>query len=237
VQKLNKEVLVYEGYQGIYELRNAGRYLYITAPQKLPHYTTIHRWVRTGLPSAEAQALPERELFINFQDLISLRMIISLRLAGFSLQHVRRVHAYLQELTGNRRPFALRDLWISSTDIFVKMETFLSATRHGQYAFEFIKVWLKRIRRPDIGDLDLTFVETDSGEIASTWTPQPHIVLDPLVQFGAPCLQDTRIPTIAVWSMVRGGDMPENIARGYSVPLFKVQAALEWEEKIAGITS
>ena len=224
-------------YEGVYELRNAGRYLYITAPQKLPHYTTIHRWVRTGLPSAEAQALPERELFINFQDLISLRMIVSLRLAGFSLQHIRRVQKYLQDLTGHRRPFALKDLWISSTDIFIQMEGLLSATKHGQYALEFIKVWLQHIRRPDIGDLDLTFVQSDSGDIASTWTPQPHIVLNPLIQFGAPCLQDTRIPTIAVWSMFKGGDMPENIARGYGVPLFKVQSALEWEGRIASITS
>jgi len=224
-------------YDGIYELRNAGRYLYITAPQRLPHYTTIHRWVRTGLPSAEAQALPARELFINFQDLISLRMIVSLRLAGFSLQHVRRVHRYLQELTGHNRPFALRDLWISNTDIFIRMEGLLSATRHGQFALEFIKDWLQRIRRPDIGDLDLTFEESEFGETASAWIPQPHIVLNPLVQFGAPCLQDTRVPTVAVWSMFKGGDMPENIARGYGVPLFKVQAALEWEEQIASIPS
>jgi uncharacterized protein (DUF433 family) len=224
-------------YEGVYELRNAGRYLYITAPQRLPHYTTIHRWVRTGLPSAEAQALPKRELFINFQDLVSLRMIISLRIAGFSLQHVRRVHKYLQDITGHRRPFALRDLWITKTDIFIQMEGYLSATKRGQYAMEFIKDWLQHIRRPDIGDLDLTFIKSDGGEIASAWTPHPYVVLNPLIQFGAPCLQDSRIPTVAVWSMFRGGDTPEAIAKGYNVPLLKVQSALEWEEEIAGITS
>lgn len=224
-------------YEGIYELCNAGRYLYITAPQKLPHYTTIHRWVRSGLPSAEAQALPERELFINFQDLVSLRMIISLRMARFSLQHIRGVHKYLQNLTGYRRPFALKDLWISETEIFIEMEGFLSATKRGQYAMEFITDWLHRIRRPDIGDLDLTFVKSEGREIASTWIPHPHVVLNPLIQFGAPCVQDTRIPTVAIWSMFRGGDKPESIATGYTVPLFKVQSALEWEEKIAGITS
>jgi uncharacterized protein (DUF433 family) len=224
-------------YEGIYELRNAGRYLYVTAPQRLPHYTTIHRWVRTGLPSAEAQALPKRELFINFQDLVSLRMIVSLRIAGFSLQHVRRVHKYLQNITGHMRPFALKDLWISKTDIFIQMEGFLSATKGGQYAMEFIKDWLQRIRRPDIGDLDLTFVKSDGGEIASAWTPHPCVVLNPLIQFGAPCLQDTRIPTVAVWSMFRGGDTLESIAKGYNVPLFKIQSALEWEGKIAGIPS
>jgi len=224
-------------YEGIYELRNAGRYLFITAPQKLPHYTTIHRWVRTGLPSAEAKLLPKRELFINFQDLVSLRMVVSLRLAGFSLQHVRRAHQKLQDFTGQSRPFALKDLWISKTDIFVHMEGLLSVTKHGQYAMEFIKDWLQRIRRPDIGDLDLSFVECDGQEIASAWTPEPNIVLNPLIQFGAPCLKDTRIPTSAVWSMFKGGDMPESIARDYRVPLIKVQSALDWEKRIASITS
>lgn len=223
-------------YEGIYELRNVGRYLYITAPERLPHYTTIYRWVRSGLPSAEAQALPERELFVNFQDLVSLRMIISLRIARFSLQHVRRVHKYLQNLTGYRRPFALKDLWISETEIFIKMEGFLSATKRGQYAMEFVKDWLHRIPRPDIGALDLTFMRSRGREIASTWKPYPHIVLNPIIQFGAPCIQDTRIPTVAVWSMARGGDTPEAIAKGYNVPLYKVQSALEWEEKIARIS-
>jgi len=224
-------------YVGIYELRNAGRYLYITAPQRLPHYTTIYRWVRSGLPSAEAKALPERELFINFQDLVSLRMIISLRIAGFSLQHIRRVHKYLQDVTGYRRPFALKDLWISEKEIFIEMEGFLSATRRGQYAMEFIKDWLRRIRRPDIGSLDLTFETSGGREIASTWIPHPYVVLNPLVQFGAPCVQDTRIPTIAIWSMFMGGDTLKAIAQGYNIPSFKVQSALEWEEKIARITS
>jgi len=223
-------------YEGIYELCDAGRYLYVTAPQRLPHYTTIHRWVRSGLPSAEAQALPKRELFINFQDLVSLRMIISLRIAGFSLQHIRRVHKYLQNVTSHIRPFALKDLWVSETDIFIEMEGFLSATRRGQYAMEFIKEWLHRIRRPDIGSLDLTFKISNGREIASTWIPHPYIVLNPLVQFGAPCVQDTRIPTVAIWSMFMGGDTPEAIAQSYNIPFFKVESALEWEEEIARIT-
>lgn len=130
----------------------------------------------------------------------------------------------------------MKDLWISETDIFIEMEGFLSATKRGQYAMEFIKDWLRRIRRPDIGSLDLSFVKSKGKEVASAWTPHPYVVLNPLVQFGAPCIQDTRIPTVAIWSMFMGGDTPDAIAKGYNVSLFKVQSALEWEEKVAGIT-
>ena len=222
-------------FAGIYELPEAGRYLYVTAPRKPPHYSALHRWVRSGLPDPEARSIPAKSLFLTFEDLVSLRMIVALRIAGFSLQHVRRVHRWLIEVTGYPRPFALKDLWVSETDIFVEMYGLLSATRRGQYAMEFIKEWLLQLRRP-LGDgLDLTFKEEHGKEIASSWTPYPYIVLDPLVQFGLPCLERTRIPTRAVWSMFLGGDRPAVIAKDYNVALAKVQASIEWEEKIAAV--
>lgn len=223
-------------FAGIYELPEAGQYLYVTTPRRPLHYTTLHRWVRSGLPAAEARDVPAKDLFLTFEDLISLRMIVALRAAGFSLQHVRRVHSWLKNATGYRRPFALKDLWVSETDIFVEMAGLLSATRRGQYALEFIRRWLRRIRRPRDGSLDLTFKVISGREIASSWTPHTYVVLDPLVQFGYPCLEQTRIPTRAVWSMFLGGDMPEAIAKDYGVPLAKVEAGLEWEETIAAVT-
>jgi uncharacterized protein (DUF433 family) len=220
-------------FEGIYELHDAGRLLYVTAPEKLPHYSTIHRWVRSGLPSEEAKLLPKRDLFISFLDLISLRMIVSLRLAGFSLQHIRGVQKYLQELTKFERPFATKDLWVSKTDIFIEMDGLLSASKRGQLAMEYIRDWLARIKRPDIGDLDIEFDKLGGVEVATKWTPSPSIVLDPTVQFGAPCLKNTRIPTESIWLMKGGGDSPQSICESYKLPMYQVQTALEWEEKIA----
>jgi uncharacterized protein (DUF433 family) len=223
-------------FAGIYEVPEAGRYLYITAPQRPPHYSAIHRWVKSGLPVPEARYIPAKELFLTFEDLISLRMVVALRIAGFSLQHVRRVHRWLVEVTGYPRPFALKDLWVSETDIFIEMEScLLSATRRGQYAMEFIKEWLRRLRRPPKGALDLAFKDVSGKEIACSWMPHPYVVLDPLVQFGAPCIEETRIPTRAIWFMFLGGDTPEVIAKDYGVSLRKVQSGLEWERNIAGI--
>lgn len=222
-------------FTGIYELPEAGRYLYVTAPQKPPHYSTLHRWVRSGLPIPEARSIPAKSLFLTFEDLVSLRMIVALRIAGFSLQHVRRVHKWLVEATGYPRPFAMKDLWVSETDIFIEMYGLLSVTRQGQFAMEFIKEWLRQLRRPLVDSLDLTFKEEHGKEIASSWMPHPYVVLDPLVQFGSPCLERTRIPTGAIWSMFLGGDRPTAIAKDYGVTLVKVQAGIEWEEKIAAI--
>jgi uncharacterized protein (DUF433 family)/DNA-binding transcriptional MerR regulator len=222
-------------FAGVYELAEASRYLSITAPQRPPPYSAVRRWIRSGLPVPEARSIPAKELFLTFEDLVSLRMITALRIAGFSLQHVRRVHQWLEEATDYPRPFALKDLWISQTEIFIEMEGLLSATRRGQYAMEFIKEWLRHLRRPLDSSLDLTFKKKNGKEVACSWMAHPYVMLDPLVQFGAPCLEGTRIPTRAVWCMFLGGDKPEAIARDYRVALVKVQAGLEWEEKIAGV--
>jgi len=223
-------------FAGIYELTEASRYLYVTAPESSPHYSTFHRWVRSGLPLPEGSSIPTRDLTLTFEDLVSLRMIVTLRVAGFSLQHIRRVYQWLTEITGYRRPFALKDLWISQTEIFIEMEGLLSATRRGQYAMEFVKQWLSHLRRPLEDTIDLTFKKFDGKEVASSWTPYTYVVLDPLVQFGTPCIDGTRIPTKAIWSSFSGGDTLKAIARDYGVPLVKMESALEWERKIAGIT-
>ena len=70
-------------------------------------------------------------------------------------------------------------------------------------------------------------------QVASKWSPQPGVMLDPSVQFGEPCIHDTRIPTSAVSSLVRGGDPPDLVARSYGISPDEITAALQWENKIA----
>ncbi len=225
-------------FAGIYELAEASRYLYVTTPQKPPPYSTVRGWVIRGLPTPERRLPKQRGLLLTFEELVSLRMVLALRIAGFSLQHVRKVHTWLQDTTHYPRPFALKDLWVSETDIFAKMEgRLLSASKKGQYPMEFVKDWLHHLRRPTNGSLDMAFQRVDGNEVAVTWSPQLHIMLNPLMQFGAPCIEGTRIPTKSIWSMILGGDKPQTLARDYGVPLDKVQSALDWEKKIANLAA
>jgi len=219
-------------YQGIYEMAEASRYLSLTSPSRL-RYSTVRRWVRSGLLWPEASDVPSRDFYLTFEELVSLRMIVALKAAGFSFREIRRAHSYLQELTGYTRPFALHDLWISETDIFVKMEGLLAATRRGQYALEFVRDWLRQLPRFPHFSPDLSFKKVNDHDVASAWMPRLHVLLNPLVQFGAPCIEGTRIPTRAVWSMYVGGDRIETIARDYGVPTEKAQAALGWERQVA----
>lgn len=72
-----------------------------------------------------------------------------------------------------------------------------------------------------------------ADQVASQWSPQPGVMLDPSVQFGEPCIQDTRIPTRAAWSLVRGGDPHDLVARSDGITPRKHSAALQWERKIS----
>ena len=71
------------------------------------------------------------------------------------------------------------------------------------------------------------------GQVASKWSPQPGVMLEPSVQFGEPCIQDTRIPTRAVWSLVRGGDSHDLVAQSYGITPQELSATLQRENKIA----
>ena len=221
-----------QGFQGVYELAEASRYLSLTGPRGAM-YPNVRRWVRSGVLWPEASCTHAKEFYLTFGDLVSLRMIVTLRAAGFSFQRIRRVHGELQRITGCSRPFALKDLWVSETDVFVEMEGWLAVTRRGQYAMEFVKDWLRHLPRYPSYLPDLSFREAGGYEVASAWMPRLHVLLNPLVQFGAPCIEGTRIPTRAVWSMYLGGDRLDAIADDYNVPLEKAMAALDWERSVA----
>ena len=70
-------------------------------------------------------------------------------------------------------------------------------------------------------------------QVASRWSPRPGVMLDPSVQFGEPRIRNTRIPRRAVWSLVRGGDSPDLVARSCGITPEELTAALHWENKIA----
>ena len=61
-----------------------------------------------------------------------------------------------------------------------------AASQHGQLAMSIIKDYLIPVSGLQFQD-----------QVASRWSPQPGVMLDPSVQFGETCIHDTRIPTRA----------------------------------------
>lgn len=152
-----------------------------------------------------------------------MRVIAALRAAGVKFSRIYEAEKWLRRVTGHPRPFATEMLWTEQADVFVEMKSrLIAASRSGQYAFRIIEEYLIPIH-------GLAF---DTRRVATTWEPQEDILLDPLIQFGAPCIKGTRIPARTLWGMVRGGDQVEYVARSFRIAIEQVENAVELEESL-----
>ena len=213
-------------YEGIYAPPTAARYLLAArAADRAYPVTSRHliRWIRKGLAHPDLADVPGRDLTIAFHDLVSMRVIAALRASGVSWPRIHAAETWLRRHTGCRRPFATEQLWTDHSDVLADFgERLIAASQHGQLAMSILKDYLIPVS-------GLRFQD----QVASKWSPQPGVMLDPSVQFGEPCIPNTRIPTRAVWSLVRGGDPQALVARSYGITPEELAAALHWENKIA----
>jgi uncharacterized protein (DUF433 family) len=206
---------------GIYEAPRAALYLSATTRRRISPRRLI-RWVRLELASPYLSKVDSRDLLLEFEDLVTLRMVAILNQAGFSISHILRAEQYFRKMTGDPRPFATRPFWTWKHNIFAELEgQLVSGSKAGQQAFAFVREQLKTV--------DLEF--NDQG-VAALWVPHEDVTLKPTVQFGAPCVAGTRIPTRAIWSMIRGGDREDSVAKAYNLALDKVRHAMEWETRL-----
>ena len=212
---------------GIYGAPEAARYLNAADGAEKAYRVTstgLIRWIRRGLASLDLVDVHGAELTLTFEDLISMRVIAALRGAGVGWAEIKKSAAWLREATGAKRPFASEYLWTGQGQVYADWTSrLIAAGRNGQTAFEILRKYLIPIH-------GLTF-DADSG-MATAWTPAKGVRLHPRIQFGAPCIENTRIPTAAIYGMVKGGDSPEFTAKSYRISIESVEAALDWEYRI-----
>lgn len=213
-------------FEGIYEAIEASRFIATTltihTPLNISSRKVIY-WIRRGLTDRDLVMTPGRELLLTFEDVISMRVIAALRAAGVKFSRIYEAEKWLRKVTGHFRPFATEMLWTEKSDIFVDMKRqLIAASRSGQYAFQILEEYLIPVH-------GITF---SKQHIAQTWEPLVNIALDPLIQFGAPCIKGTRIPTRTLWGMVMGGDTTEYVAQSYHLTVEQIQNAIDWEDAL-----
>jgi uncharacterized protein (DUF433 family) len=212
---------------GIYQVPEAARYLLASRMASEVYPVSSRRliwWIRRGLVLPSLAQVPGRQLLITFQDLISMRIIAALRAAGVGWRKIYIAERWLRDQTGQPRPFATELLWTERSDVFAEFQRqLIAASRHGQLAMDLLRTYLIPVR-------GLTF---GRDQVVTTWEPQKAIVLDPLIQFGAPCVRGTRIPTRAIWGTVRAGDSVELVRGSYRISEEELQAAVSWEDALA----
>lgn len=216
---------------GLYKVPEAARYLYVTShlPSKYSRPTPNHLilWMRQGLASEHLINIKGHHITIDFEDLISMRVIYLLHGMGVSIDKIRKTKVYLSKLTGHSHPFATEKLWTETIDIFAEIGPLLiTASKYGQLPF------MELVRKNLVNIHDMTF----SRGVADSWAPQTGILLKPNIQFGAPCIANTGIPTHSIWRMYLGGDSIDFLSHSYEVKSEQIKRAVRWEENLAEVT-
>lgn len=214
-------------YGGIYDVPEAARYLKASEHGDAAYpitSTKLIRWIRRGLASRDLVNIHGLELLIAFEDLVSMRVVAALRGAGVTWSEIDKTEHWLRHEVGVQRPFATEMIWAGQGQIFADWTgRLLSASRHGQMALEILRRYLIPIH-------GLEFAE--SSPVATSWEPLAGIRLEPQVQFGAPCVKGTRIPTRTIWGMVAAGDSEDWISAAFEISIDDVYAACEWESRL-----
>ncbi len=216
---------------GIYKVPEAARYLWLTSRfpdarcRPTPHHLFL--WMRQALASVHLVNISGRQALIDFEDLISMRVICFLHGMGIPIRKIRDAKAYLEKLTGHSHPFATETLWTETVDIFSEIGPLLvTASKLGQLPF------LDLVKQDLVNVHDMTFRQG----VADSWKPRPGILLKPNIQFGAPCIAGTGIPTHSLWRMFLGGDSIKFLAQSYEIDDNQIEHAIEWEEDLAQVT-
>jgi uncharacterized protein (DUF433 family) len=182
----------------------------------------VLRWIRGGLAESEHQGrLPT----YTFHDLISLLVVGWLRINGVKLSAIREAEAHLRRELRTPRPFAWEDIFTDGVDVLYRanptvIDQLTAANRGGQ-----------EVMRRALGET-LRGVRYEN-HFAAWWDIHPLVRLHPAIQFGAPCVADTRVLTSHLAELVRHGAAPEYLADAFELPLRAVAAALAFEEDLA----
>jgi uncharacterized protein (DUF433 family) len=203
---------------GIYSLAELRAYLAFSGgPDDAEHALP---WLSRTLNPVEHR---RRHPDYSFSDLISLFVVRELLKKGVAPITIREAETYLRHKWGTDRPFVSDEIQTDGRGVFVDDDLIAgqieSADRHGQQVMrELIKDRLARVQYHD-------------GS-AAYWTPADRVLVDPRVQFGAPVIEGTRVPTEVVALLARKIG-PDDVAHQFGISQADTNAAIVFEDRLA----
>ncbi len=137
---------------------------------------------------------------------------------GVRLSEIRSAEAYLARRLRTRRPFATEPIATDGINTLFQASPSIegqltAANRGGQ-----------EILRRALGNT-LRGLNYDEC-YATSWDIAESVRIDPGIQFGAPCVAGTRVPTAQIIALREAGDEPSGIADFYDLSLETIENAL-----------
>lgn len=193
----------------------------------------FHAWAKQGFYSTDIADWPKEwrgKRYTSFGALLTARMIAMLRSRGISSQRISAAHTYLQQVTRYEYPFIAKPIW---TDAARFPNSVYASIDRDQYAADlfgqFIFPELIKIERVHQANLEFTGRPTQ----AAKWEVAPGVMIDPLMHGGEPCVKGRRLPTATLRVENDLGVPTRDIGGLYNVDESQVEAALDWERRLA----
>lgn len=172
----------------------------------------------------DALLIPRHGRLLSFYDLVTACVVAELRRRDIPLRKIRDSRRTLAAHFAVDWPLAyaasLNGLATLGSDVYALVDQWIDAGRGGQSAIQEIVEPL--LHRLDFG----------ADGMASLWRPAPGVVVNPLVQAGAPCVSGTRISTEFLAGLVDAGETVDDIARDYSLDPEDVANAVSFERAL-----
>ena len=182
--------------------------------------------IRTDLPELEG------ERALTFVEVVELLYVRAFHELGVSWKTIRDAAEVAARLFDSRHPFALRQVYLDPDSVLYGAvaeadgsEALVELSGHGQQAFpQVLKPYLEQL-------------EFGVDGVAARWWPMGKhagVVVDPRIAFGAPVVENTRIPASTLAEAfeaerpVYGERAMERVAWMYEVELRHVQNSLEF---------
>lgn len=200
---------------GIYSFSEAARILAHRSPEV--RAGRLRRWAAGGLTPPSFGESPGVGTLLSFHDLVSLEVVRRFRVAGVSLQRLRKLETGLRDMLPNvARPFAQQLFFTDGASVWVGLgepdgaAIELVGQRSGHYVWRpAIKTFASEIR-------------FGSENQAVAWELSDRIEIDPGVQFGEPVVKGTRLP-ISVIARELSGHSLEEIADWHAIDVEDVR--------------
>lgn len=172
------------------------------------------------------------DVVLGFRDLLELRMVAQFVRHGVSLLVIR---ATIEQAEREHGAYPLSNKEFRTDGHRIFLDALEEATGRRKMIDVLGRQFVFRdVIRPSLYS---GIVYADDGRSATRWYPMPKrkaVVLDPRIQFGAPVLADSGVPTDAIFAawLAEKKDTA-TIARAYEVSPAAVAAAVAFEQQLA----
>ena len=207
----------------VYAPTTAARYL------RLP--VSSLRWWTLG----NGSHLPVLRIADPDEHLLSFRNLVEAHVLSAVMCHdrdrvplatVRAVLTFLAEQLGSRHPLAHARMEADGKDLFAaRFAVLAQASRHGQAAVAAIlAAYLQRVQRDEQGEPRRLLIFTRGCPEGPA-----HVMIDPGVRGGEPCITGTSVTTAAVAGQFQEGASVLELAQSYQCGRDEIEEAVRYE--------